>query len=89
MSVRPAVLRVRRVVAASILALAMPAAMAWTNKPVRVLVPAPAGGTMDVMARILSEQLTADLGQPVVVDNKPGAGGAIAVGALLAAPPDG
>ena len=89
MSNRPAFLQVRRVVAATILALAMPAAMAWTNKPVRVLVPAPAGGTMDVMARMLSEQLTADLGQPVIVDNKPGAGGAIAVGAMLAAPPDG
>ncbi|KWR86635.1 tripartite tricarboxylate transporter substrate binding protein [Cupriavidus sp. IDO] len=89
MSNRPAFLRVRRVVAATLLALAMPAAMAWTNKPVRVLVPAPAGGTMDVMARMLSEQLTADLGQPVIVDNKPGAGGAIAVGAMLAAPPDG
>ncbi|CAG2153295.1 hypothetical protein LMG31506_04793 [Cupriavidus yeoncheonensis] len=89
MSNRPAFPRVRRVAAATILALAMPAAMAWTSKPVRVLVPAPAGGTMDVMARMLSEQLTADLGQPVIVDNKPGAGGAIAVGAMLAAPPDG
>ncbi|MGT2489505.1 Bug family tripartite tricarboxylate transporter substrate binding protein [Cupriavidus basilensis] len=89
MSNRPAFLRVRRVVAATILALAIPAAMAWSNKPVRVLVPVPAGGTVDVMARMLSEQLTADLGQPVIVDNKPGAGGAIAVGAMLAAPPDG
>ncbi|SOY77952.1 ABC transporter substrate-binding protein [Cupriavidus taiwanensis] len=89
MSDRVAALRVRRVVAATVMALAMPAAMAWTNKPVRVLVPAPAGGTMDVMARLLSEQLTADLGQPVIVDNKPGAGGAIAISAMLAAPPDG
>jgi len=71
------------------MALAMPAAMAWTNKPVRVLVPAPAGGTMDVMARLLADQLTIDLGQPVVVDNKPGAGGAIAINAMLSAPADG
>lgn len=69
--------------------LAMPPAMAWTSKPVRVLVPAPAGGTMDVMARLLAEQLAADLGQPVVVDNKPGGGGAIAITTLLAAPADG
>nr|WP_230427102.1 tripartite tricarboxylate transporter substrate binding protein [Cupriavidus yeoncheonensis] len=67
----------------------MPAAMAWTSKPVRVLVPAPAGGTIDVLARLLSEQLTAELGQPVVVDNKPGAGGGIAISAMLSAPADG
>ncbi|SOY77939.1 ABC transporter substrate-binding protein [Cupriavidus taiwanensis] len=86
---RPVNLGVRRVVVAAAMAVTMPAAMAWTNKPVRVLVPAPAGGTMDVVARLLSDQLTADLGQPVIVDNKPGAGGSIAIGALLAAPADG
>ena len=85
----PAPLRMRRAVMAAILTLAMPAAMAWTGKPVRVLVPAPAGGTMDVMARVLAEQLAADLGQPVVVDNKPGGGGAIAINTMLAAPADG
>jgi len=72
-----------------VLAASMQAAMAWTNKPVRMLVPAPAGGVMDVIARVLADQLSADLGQPVVVDNKPGAGGGIAINALLAAPPDG
>ncbi len=65
------------------------AAMAWTDKPVRMIVPAPAGGTMDVVARILADQIAADIGQPVMVDNKPGAGGAIAVKALMAAPADG
>lgn len=64
-------------------------AHAWTDKPVKMLVPAPAGGTMDVVARLLAEQLSADIGQPVVVDNKPGAGGAIAVQAMMAAPADG
>jgi tripartite-type tricarboxylate transporter receptor subunit TctC len=64
-------------------------ALAWTDKPVRMIVPAPAGGTMDVVARLLAEQMTAEIGQPVVVDNKPGAGGAIAVQALLGAPADG
>jgi len=85
----PALLRMRRAAVAAVLTLAVPAAMAWTGKPVRVLVPAPAGGTMDVMARLLAEQLSADLGQPVVVDNKPGGGGAIAINTLLAAPADG
>lgn len=79
----------RRTVCAAALALTLPAAHAWTDKPVRMVVPAPAGGTMDVVARIVADQLAADIGQPVVVENKPGAGGAIAVQAMLAAPPDG
>ncbi|MFI5445707.1 Bug family tripartite tricarboxylate transporter substrate binding protein [Polaromonas sp. UC242_47] len=65
------------------------AVMAWTDKPVKMIVPAPAGGTMDVVARLLAEQLSTDIGQPVIVDNKPGAGGAIAVHAMMAAPADG
>lgn len=64
-------------------------AAAWTDKPVKIIVPAPAGGTMDVVARIVGEQLALDIGQPVIVDNKPGAGGAIAVQAMNSAPADG
>lgn len=64
-------------------------AHAWTTKPVRIVVPAVAGGTMDVSARILADQLTADLGATFTVDNKRGAGGNVAVSSLLAAPPDG
>ena len=79
----------RRALCAAAMALTLPAAMAWTDKPVKMVVPAPAGGTMDVVARIVAEQLSADIGQPVIVDNKPGAGGAIGVQALLAAPADG
>ncbi len=79
----------RRALCAATLALALPAAMAWTDKPVKMVVPAPPGGTMDVVARIVAEQLSADIGQPVVVDNKPGAGGGIGVQALNAAPADG
>jgi len=71
------------------LAVAPLLAHAWTQKPVRVVVPAPAGGTMDAVARILSEAISAEIGQPVIVDNKPGAGGAIGVQALLNAPADG
>ena len=63
--------------------------MAWTDKPVKMVVPAPAGGTMDVVARIVAEQLSADIGQPVIVDNKPGAGGGIGVQAMNASPADG
>lgn len=64
-------------------------AWAWTNRPVRFIVPAPAGGTMDIVARLLADQVGADIGQPVIVDNKPGAGGAIAVAALKSSPADG
>lgn len=75
--------------AGAVLALSTGWAAAWTDKPVKIIVPAPAGGTMDVVARIFGEQLSADIGQPVIVDNKPGAGGAIAVQAMNSAPADG
>jgi len=74
---------------ATVLAAVPLIAHAWTDKPVRVIVPAPAGGTMDVAARILSEAVSAEIGQPVIVDNKPGAAGAIGIQALLNAPADG
>lgn len=79
----------RRSLCAATLALALPAAMAWTDKPVKMVVPAPAGGTMDVVARVVAEQLSADIGQPVIIENKPGAGGGIGVQTLNAAPADG
>lgn len=79
----------RRAVCAAAIALLAPAAFAWTDKPVKIVVPAPAGGTMDVIARLVGDQLSADIGQPVIIDNKPGAGGAIGVQALRAAPADG
>jgi tripartite-type tricarboxylate transporter receptor subunit TctC len=79
----------RRAISIATVSLLASSAWAWTDKPVRLLVPAPAGGTMDVIARLVGDQLAADIGQPVVIDNKPGAGGAIAVQALRAAPADG
>jgi tripartite-type tricarboxylate transporter receptor subunit TctC len=75
-------------VAALALLAATPVA-AWTDHPVRFFVPAPAGGTMDVFAHMLAEQIGEQIKQPVVVESKAGAGGAIAVGALLQAPADG
>ena len=74
---------------ATVLTAAPLIAHAWTDKPVRVIVPAPAGGTMDVAARILSEAVSAEIGQPVIVDNKPGATGNIALRAVADAKPDG
>lgn len=70
-------------------ALACGTAWAWPDRPIKLIVPAPAGGTMDIVARVVGQQLSADVGQPVVVENKPGAGAAIGIQALLQAPPDG
>lgn len=70
-------------------ALMVPSAMAWTDKPVKMVVPAPAGGTMDVVARVVSDQLAAEIGQPVIVENKPGAGGVIGIQTMNSAPADG
>ena len=81
--------RLKLLAAALAIAAAPLAANAWTHKPVKIIVPAPPGGTMDLTARILAEAISAEIGQPVIVENKPGAGGAIGVQALNAAPPDG
>ena len=62
---------------------------AWTDKPVKLIVPAPAGGSMDVVARLLAQQLSIDIKQPVIIENKAGAGGSIGIQALLQAPADG
>jgi len=61
----------------------------WPSRPIRLLVPAPAGGASDMIARTLGESIRKSTGQTVLVENKPGAGGVIAVDALLAAPRDG
>jgi tripartite-type tricarboxylate transporter receptor subunit TctC len=69
---------------------AAPAAQAaWPEKPVRILVSFPPGGSSDLVARLLAEKLSADLGQQFVVENKPGAAGTVAAGTLKSAAPDG
>lgn len=54
------------------------AANAWPTRPIRLVIPFPPGNTADIIARIMSEPLAAALQQPVVIDNRPGAGGALA-----------
>ena len=61
----------------------------WPDKPVKLVLPYPPGGNVDGAARIISEQLQQQLGQPFVVENRPGAGGLIAGEAVAKAAPDG
>ena len=74
---------------AFLLAAANVHAQSWPTKPVKVVVPFPAGGPTDVLTRALSDKLTAALGQPVVVENKPGAGGSIGADFVAKSAPDG
>lgn len=62
---------------------------AWPQKLIRIVVPNPAGGTADLLPRLISEQLTAKLGQPIIIENRPGAAGNIAAEFVFNAEPDG
>ena len=64
-------------------------AQAWPAKPIRVLVPLAAGGTADIVSSLIGTELAKALGQPVVIENKPGAGGTIATAEAARAAPDG
>ncbi len=64
-------------------------AQTWPTKPVRLVVPFTAGGSTDTVARIIAEKLTPRLGQPVVVENRAGAGGSVGSDAVAKSAPDG
>jgi tripartite-type tricarboxylate transporter receptor subunit TctC len=64
-------------------------APSWPTKPIHVIVPLTPGSASDVMARIVGDRLSATLGQPVVVENRPGAGNTIGMAAVAKADPDG
>ena len=74
---------------ALVLATAAQAQNAFPSKPIRMIVPAAAGGSADIVARLLSEKLGQELGQSVVVDNRAGAGGLIGMEAIAKSPADG
>src|SRR5205085_1221607 len=62
---------------------------AYPSKPIRIIVPFTAGSATDIVARLIGEKLNAAWGQPVVVENRPGAGGTIGIGQTAKAEPDG
>jgi len=77
--------------AAAMFILALPLAVRaeWPERPIKIIVPFPAGNSSDVSMRLLGEKLSTRLGQPVIIDNKVGAGGTIGTGQGAKAAPDG
>ncbi|MGZ3323490.1 MAG: Bug family tripartite tricarboxylate transporter substrate binding protein [Xanthobacteraceae bacterium] len=82
---------IRSTLFASLLLLApsLAAAQGWPTKPVHILVSSGAGGTADILARMIGERLAPMLGQPAIVENRPGAGGHLGAGLVARAQPDG
>ncbi|MGO4314110.1 Bug family tripartite tricarboxylate transporter substrate binding protein, partial [Pseudomonas sp. KB_15] len=64
-------------------------AQEWPTKPISLIVPFPSGGTTDVLARAIGDQLSKKLGQPVIVENRPGAGATVGADYVAKARPDG
>src|SRR6266849_9911835 len=64
-------------------------AQSWPSKPIRAIVPYSAGGAIDIVSRTVAQQLSVQLGQPIVIESRPGAGGVIGTAAVAKADPDG
>ena len=91
MPLQPTKRTLMRATAGALLLLAAPLSMAqaWPARPIRLVVPFPPGGLIDNMARLVGNRLAQELGQPVVIDNKPGAGGNVGATEAARAPADG
>ena len=91
MPLQPTKRTLMRATAGALLLLAAPLSMAqaWPARPIRLVVPFPPGGLIDNMARLVGSRLAQELGQPVVIDNKPGAGGNVGAAEVARAPADG
>src|SRR6185503_12637219 len=89
---RRAMMRFNKWIAAAALCALQGAAwaqQAWPAKPLRLVVPFTPGSGTDIMARTVAEKLSGQLGQPVLIENRPGAGGTIGVAAVARSDPDG
>jgi tripartite-type tricarboxylate transporter receptor subunit TctC len=82
-------LRVVLLLVMAMLAVGPAYGQAYPNHPIKLLVPFAAGGAVDVTARLLGSKMTDQLGQPIVIENRPGAGGTLAVDVVAKAAPDG
>ena len=78
-----------RTLLAALLATAAASAAAWPTKPITFIVPYPPGGGTDVVARIYQESLSKQLGQPIIIDNRGGAGGSLGTAVVAHGPTDG
>ncbi len=84
------ILRSLSVAVLSLSAISAPAlAQAWPNRPIQIIVPFPAGGPVDILARVLAPKISEKVGQPVVIENRGGGGGTIGIQAAVTAQPDG
>ena len=79
----------RMIAGLALAAVAATAAAQWPNKPIKLIIPFPAGSATDTVGRILGQSVSTAVGQPVLVENKAGADGAIAGAEVAKAPPDG
>ena len=78
-----------RLIAAIVTAVSLSAAAAWPEKPIKMYIGYPPGGSTDVVARLIAPKMSEKLGQPVVIENKPGGAGDLAAEVMLQAPADG
>jgi tripartite-type tricarboxylate transporter receptor subunit TctC len=89
MKIRFAIAIFLALLAASVSGPAAAQAPAWPSRPINIIVSFGAGGTADILARLIGDELSAALGQPVVIENRPGAGGNLGASAVARAEPDG
>lgn len=82
-------MKVLRIIAAALTLAAASALAAWPEKPIKVMIGYAPGGSTDVVARLLAPKLGEKLGQPIIIENKPGGAGDLAAEVMLQSPPDG